>query len=96
MKWPPYLLKIRVRNRRHAFVLWLPLFLIWPLVLVFLTAMFLILLPFALLAMLFTWETGYWRPVLLSVPLVIRLICSLPGTKVDVDGQAGRVSIAFS
>jgi hypothetical protein len=95
MKWPPYLLRIRFQDRQHTFALWLPLFLIWPLALVFFLAIFLILLPFALLAMLFTWQPGFWRPLMLGVPATIRLICCLHGTKVDVDGNTGRVYVAF-
>jgi len=53
MKWPPYLLKVRFRNPDHAFALWLPLFVIWPIVLLFLLAIFLVLLPFALLALIY-------------------------------------------
>lgn len=95
MKWPPYLLKIKFQNRHHAFALWLPLFLIWPIVLVFLLATFLILLPFALLAIIFTWQLEWWRPMLLGVPGLFRLLCYLPGLKVDVESSGGRVFIAF-
>jgi len=95
MKWPPYLLKIAFRNHRRGFALWLPLFLIGPVVLVFLLAIVLILLPFALLAMLFSWRVGWWRPMLFSMPAILRLLCHLPGLKVDVEGKEGRVYIAF-
>jgi hypothetical protein len=95
MKWPPYLLKIKFQNQRHGFALWLPLFLIGPIVLVFLLAIFLVLLPFALLAMLFTWRASWWRPMLFSMPALLRLLCYLPGFKVDVAGKDGHVYIAF-
>jgi hypothetical protein len=95
MKWPPYLLKLRFQNDRHGFAIWLPLFLIGPIVLAFLLAIFLILLPFALLAMLFTWRAEWWRPMLFSMPALMRLLCHLPGLKVDVAGKDGHVYIAF-
>jgi hypothetical protein len=95
MKWPPYLLKLRIQNQHHAFGLWLPLCLIMPVILVFLLAVFLILLPFALLVMLFTWRLGWWRPIALGMPALFRLLCSLPGLRVDVEGKAGHVYIAF-
>lgn len=98
MKWPPYLLKMRFQNHDHAFGLWLPLFLIWPIVLVFLLAIFVILLPFALLAVLFTWEPGWLRPMLLGVPALLRVFCHLRGLEVDVEGNEGNeghVDIAF-
>jgi hypothetical protein len=95
MKWPPYVLKIRFQNRRHAFALWLPLFLIGPIVLVFLLAIFLILLPFALLAMLFTWQSRWWHPMLFGTAALLRLPCYLPGLQVDVEGKDGHVYVAF-
>lgn len=95
MKWPPYLLKLRFRNRRCSFALWLPLFLIGPVVLVFLLAICLIMLPFALLTVLFTWRLGWCRPVVFGVPALGRLVCSLPGLKVDVASGEGQVFIAF-
>ena len=95
MNWPPYMMMLRIRNPRHRFALWLPLFLIWPVALVFLLAIFLILLPFALLAMLFTWQTGWWRPAVLGVPAIVRVACTLRGLTVDVDGQDGHVEVIF-
>jgi hypothetical protein len=95
MKWPPYLLKMRFQNRRHAFTWWLPLFLIGPIVLAFLLAIFLVLLPFALLAVLFTWESGWLCSMLLGVPALFRLFCHLPGLKVDVGGSEGQVYVEF-
>lgn len=95
MKWPPYLLKLKLRKDCHAFALWLPLFLIGPLVLVFLLAVFIIMLPFALLTIIFTWRLGWWYPVLLSVPSIFYLLCHLSGLKIDVGGRHGQVYIAF-
>ena len=95
MNWPPYMMKLRIKNPRHGFALWLPLFLIWPIALAFFLAAFLILLPFALLATLFTWQTGWWRPLLLGIPAIIRVLCSLRGLTVDVDGNDGQVQIIF-
>ena len=93
MKWPPYLLKLRMHNPRHSFGIWLPLFLIWPIVLVFFLAVFLILSPFAFLAMLFTWRLGWWRPVVLGVPAIFRLVWSLQGLAFYVQGRDGSVEI---
>jgi hypothetical protein len=95
MNWPPYLLKLRIKNTEHNFGLWLPLFLIWPIVLVCLLAVFIILLPFALLAMIFTWQLGWWRPLIFGVPSICRVICNLRGTVVDVDDHDGHVEVEF-
>ncbi len=95
MKWPPYLLRLRFGNDERDFSLWLPLFLIWPLVLVFLLAAFLVLLPFALLALIFTWRWGWLKSLVLSTPALLRLFGQLPGLEIDVSGKKGGVYIAF-
>jgi len=95
MNWPPYLLKLRIRNPRHAFALWLPLFLLWPIALASFLAAFLILLPFALLAMIFTWQASWWRPVVLEPLSVLRVICALRGLTVDVEGADGHFELIF-
>ncbi len=95
MKWPPYLLKLKFSNPDHALGLWLPLFLIWPMVLVFLLAVFVILLPFALLALIFTWRPDWLYTLLKSVPAIYRLLSQLPGLLLDLKGNDGRVYIEF-
>jgi hypothetical protein len=95
MRLPPYLLRMKFENRRHTFALWIPLFLIGPIVLVLFLAILLILLPFALFEMLFAWRPGWSCTMLLKAPALLRLLCHLPGLKVDVEGSAGRVYIAF-
>ncbi len=95
MKWPPYLLKMKFAHPRHRFAIWLPLFIVGPLVFVLLLAVFLIILPFALLAMLFTWETRWWQPALLWLPSLMRVVCYLPGLEVNVENREGQVFIKF-
>jgi hypothetical protein len=95
MKWPPYLLRLRFENKGHDFSLWLPLFLIWPLVLAFLLAVFLILLPFALLALIFTWRWGWLNSLVMSGPALLRLFGQLAGLEVDVSRKDGGFYIAF-
>jgi hypothetical protein len=95
MKWPPYLLKMRFQNPERTFGLWLPLFLLWPVVLVFLLAVFIILLPFVLLALIFTWQSGWLESLFMSVPAVFRVLCNLSGMVVDVGGKQEHVYIEF-
>jgi hypothetical protein len=95
MRWPPYLLRMRFKNQNHAFGLWLPIFLIWPIVLVFLLAIFIILLPFALLALIFTWRSDWVGSLIMAVPAIFRLFGHLPGLVVDVEGNEGQVYIEF-
>lgn len=95
MSWPPYLLKIRLENKENSFPIWLPLFIIWPIVLVFLVAIFLVILPFALLSLLFTWELGWCRPLFFFIPALFRLFTQLSGLKIDVGNNSGQVHIVF-
>jgi hypothetical protein len=91
MSWPPYLMKLRI----NKFGLWLPLFLIWPVVLVCVLAVFLILLPFAILAFIFTWQLGWWRPLVLSIPGIYSVLCNLRGMTVEVEGRDGHIGVEF-
>jgi hypothetical protein len=95
MKLPPFALKLRFENKDHDFGLWLPLFLIGPVVLLFLLVVFIILLPFALLTFVFTWETGWLESLFLGFPALLRLFVYLRGFKVDVESKKGSVYIAF-
>jgi hypothetical protein len=95
MKWPPYLLKLRFHDPDHGLVLWLPLFLLWPVALVFLLLVFLILLPFAFLAVIFTWRPDWMSILLGSIPAIYRLFSHLPGLVVNVDDNKDQVYIEF-
>ena len=95
MRFPPYLMKLHIRNKRHAFAIWLPLFIIGPIFLVLLLALCLIVLPFALLSLLVTWRWQWTRTVFVSVPVFIRILCALPGTRVDVEDGNERFAVAF-
>ncbi len=95
MRWPPYLLKMRFRNPEHAFGFWLPICLIWPIVLIFLLAVFIILLPFALLTVIFTWRSDWLESLLMAVPAVFRLLGNLSGMVVDVEDDEDKVYIEF-
>ncbi len=95
MKWLPYLLKLRIKHGRHGFSLWIPLFIIGPIALVFLLALFLIALPFILLSLLFTWRWDLGQSVFLGIPAFFRIVCSLPGLKVDVEDHEHHIVVAF-
>ena len=95
MKWPPYLLKLSFKNPERSFGIWLPLFLTWPVVLAFMLAVFIILFPFALLAVIFTLRPGWLCSLFLSFPAFCRLFCYLSGLTVDVRGEDRHVYIEF-
>jgi hypothetical protein len=95
MSWPPYLLKLRIKNRRHSFAFWIPLFILGPIFLVFVLALCLSALPFVLLSLLFTWRWTWWSTVFFSVPAFVRILCSLPGTRISVEERDQQIVIAF-
>ena len=91
MMRPPLFLKLRFRGKRGRFSLWLPLFLIGPLLLVGA----LILLPLVLLAAIILFPFGWSLTVLMFGPLVLRVMCALRGLQVDVQDGKEQVYISF-
>ena len=91
MNLPPSLLRVRVQNSKRRFGLWLPLFLIWPLVVLFALALF----PLVLVLAALLWRKGWGRPVLLAGPTFFRLFCALRGLVVNVEDGSQQVYIAF-
>jgi len=95
---PPVLLRMRIRNPERRFSLWVPLFLVGPVVLVFVLVISLLLLPFAFIAAAVLWHRGPGRWVLLGLFMLVRaapalvvLMCSLPGVKVEVEDGPEQV-----
>ena len=91
MIWPPSLLRLRVENRDHQLRLWLPLFIVWPLVL----ALGILLMPLAIVLAILLWPSGWGKPVLLGGPMLFRIFCALRGLEVKVEGVSQQVHIAF-
>ena len=89
-------MRLRFSNGQHHFGLWVPLFLIGPVVLVFLLGISIILLPFAFLALMFTSRWDWLKWVVMAVPTIHCVVCSLPGLEVDVDNADARVGIVIS
>ena len=89
--WPPLIMRIRIKNRKHRFGLWLPLFLIWPLLLV----LGIILLPFLLIAAVLLWHLWWVRPLLFGIPVLFQLLCALRGLKVEIEQNSERVLVHF-
>ena len=80
MMWPPSLLGFRIQSPTRDFWIWLPLFLLWPLVV--LAA--LVMLPLILLTSLVLWPTGWGRTLLFTGPWLFRMFCALRGLVIDV------------
>ena len=91
MIWPPSLLRIQIRNNNIRFSLWLPLFLIWPLVLLAMV----ILSPLIILCAVLMWPLGLSKPLLLTGPILFRLLCSMRGLEIAVENSSDQVLISF-
>ena len=79
MKRPPLIMRVRIRNTDTKFGLWIPLFLIFPLVAILVIA----LAPLALLAALIVLPFGYARTVLCA-PALFSVFCAMRGLEVDI------------
>ncbi|TVR54868.1 MAG: hypothetical protein EA425_01220 [Puniceicoccaceae bacterium] len=91
MSIPPALLQIRVReSNRRRFGLWLPLFLLWPVLL-----LAWLLFPFLFLLGLVWPRRDQGRLLRGLVPGVSRLFCAFRGLSVDVGDRADGVRIRF-
>jgi hypothetical protein len=91
MKRPPLLMRLRFRNGDKKFGLWLPFFLLMPLVLVLL----IILSPLILIAILILWPSGWGKLALQVLGASWGLFCSMRGLKVDVQGRNDCVYISI-
>ena len=91
MIWPPSLLGFRISNADRGFGLWLPLFLIWPPLVLAALVMF----PLVLLLSLLLWPSGWGRTVLLTGPWFLRMFCALRGLLIDVKSGTSQVYIVF-
>jgi len=88
----PLILKIKIINEnRRGIRLWLPIFLVW-IVLIF---VMLLLFPLVLIAAVIAIPFGYARTIILLGPYFIRILCSLRGLKVDVNSESEIVYIQF-
>jgi hypothetical protein len=79
MNRPPLIMHVRIRNNKTKFGLWIPLFLIFPIVAILMIA----LAPLALLAALIVLPFGYARTVLCA-PAIFSVFCAMRGLEVDI------------
>ena len=90
MNRPPVWMRLRIHNEDTKFGLWLPLFLLIPVVVVAL----IILSPLILIATIVLWPMGWGRPALMIIPVAWGLYCSIRGLRVDVQGRNEMVYIS--
>ncbi len=91
MMFPPSILRVRVVDKDSRVSLWIPLILVWPLVL----ALHVILLPCIVAVAVVTWRSGWGRPILFCWPALFRLCCELRSLKVDVTEPNESVLVYF-
>ncbi len=85
MNWPPLLLHLRIPSKNKDFVgLWLPWFLIYPVLLVLMA----VALPIVIIAAIFMVPAGRARPLLMAGPYMWRLLFAMRGLKMEI--QTGR------
>lgn len=87
MNWPPLIMRLRIKDKKHNTNLWLPIFLAYP----FLLAIALVLTPFVLIAALILWPRGWGKPLLLSGYLICRVLWALRGLEVDIRQNSERL-----
>ena len=91
MTFPPSVLRLQVRSQDQHVRLWLPLFLLWPMMAV----VALILAPLAFAAAIILRPKGSIRPLLLAGPRLLGLFFALRGLRVKVESESQLVLISF-
>lgn len=90
MRRPPLVMRIRIKSPDKNINLWLPLFIIFPLLAIILLA----LAPLALLAAIILLPFGMAR-MILAAPFVVGVLHAMRGLEVDV-GQKDNESVLIS
>ena len=88
---PPHVIDVRIRARETGgFRIWLPLVLLWPLLLVLL----LLVLPFTVLADIILWVVGArYHHYTLLVLNSMRLLAEARGTRAHIDSDDALVIV---
>ena len=85
MVWPPSIMRLHLPGSRGPWRLWLPVVLVWPVVLVVGVA----LAPLIVLLGLVLWRSGKGRAVMLLGPWLFYVFCCLRGARLRVDKGGG-------
>ena len=84
----PLILKLNIRdNKNKRFGIWLPLFLIWLIVLPLLV----LAAPIVFLIALFLWPGGKGRMIFYSYLAIFALIGNMSGTKLDIQSKGSTL-----
>lgn len=88
----PIIMKLTIAEQGKRRVnLYLPLFLLWILLLPFL----ILLLPFILIAALVLWPSGWGKKILMIIPHGFSIINSLSGLLVYVEDRGKKIFIGM-
>ena len=88
---PPAFLRLYLRTGERRVRLWLPLVLLWPVG----AAILLLATPLAVLAAALSWHRGWGRPILRLIPLLLYLIASLRGLRLDLASGGDRLFLSI-
>jgi hypothetical protein len=87
----PVLMRFRIRQRGgRDFGLWFPVIIIW----ILLAALFILALPFALLAAVLTWRRG-GKLLLLVYPMVASVLWHLTGLRLETTSGDHEILFDF-
>ena len=95
MSWPPMLMRIKISQPERQLNLWLPLFILFPIVFIIIVVLFLLLLPLILIAAVIFWRLGLWRPLFLFWPTVFGCLGATRGLEVDISQGREQVFISL-
>ena len=95
MNFPPMIMQIQISRQDGGFNLWLPLFIIFPIVVIIMAALFLLLLPLMLIAAVILWRLGLWRPLFFFWPTVLGCLSATRGLEVDISQNQEQVFFSF-
>ena len=90
MIWPPSILRVAVKDESRDFSFWLPLFVIWPFVLLAAIALAPVILALAIIF----WWTGWGKTMLRCIPMFFAVFCALRGLEIDVQNRGKHVQIS--
>jgi len=97
MKRPPMIVQLKLSNceegHRKGFYLWVPLFIVVPVVFVLLLTMLIIALPFIFLYTLLAWDYRLWRWITFGAKAFFNTAHELTGSKLEVEDDKKYINI---
>jgi hypothetical protein len=91
MNFPPMLMRLKIIDGDRRINLWLPIFLVWLLILL----VAIIISPLICLAVILLWPWGWGEMLLLLGPAVYRVLCALRGLQVDIQRPGETILVYF-